>query len=102
MLISTVVDMSGILADPLRFRIVDLLANEELCTCHLVELTGAKQPTISHHLKVLRDAGVVSSEPVGRNTYYRLKTETLQNYSQMVSEIADRAAGATRDRLPCL
>ncbi len=102
MLISTVVDISGILADPLRFRIVDLLANEELCTCHLVELTGAKQPTISHHLKVLRDAGVVSSEPVGRNTYYRLKTETLQNYSQMVSEIADRAAGATRDRLPCL
>ncbi len=102
MLISTVVDISGILADPLRFRIVDLLANEVLCTCHLVELTGAKQPTISHHLKVLRDAGVVSSEPVGRNTYYRLKTETLQNYSQMVSEIADRAAGATRDRLPCL
>ncbi|NNN14326.1 MAG: helix-turn-helix transcriptional regulator [Acidimicrobiaceae bacterium] len=102
MLISTVVDVSGILADPLRFRIVDLLANEELCTCHLVELTGAKQPTISHHLKVLRDAGIVSSEPVGRNTYYRLRAEALQSYALMVSEIADRAAGATRDRLPCL
>ena len=65
-------DAVEVLADPLRRDIVRMLADEQLCTCHLVEMTGAAQPTVSYHLKVLRDAGWVRAEPAGRYTYYIL------------------------------
>jgi DNA-binding transcriptional ArsR family regulator len=54
------------LADPMRARIVGLLAGEQLCTCHLAELTGARQANVSNHLRVLREAGVVEGQPAGR------------------------------------
>lgn len=57
-----------LLADPLRARIDALLAAEQLCTCHLVELTGAKQTNFSDHLRALRDAGIVTASPYGRFT----------------------------------
>ena len=60
-----VLDAVEVLADPLRRRIVVALATEELCTCHLVDMTGAPQPTVSYHLKVLREAGWVRAEPAG-------------------------------------
>ena len=67
MLISVVTDeLRAALADPLRARIVELLAGEQLCTCHLVELTGARQTNISNHLRVLRAAGLVEPQPAGR------------------------------------
>lgn len=62
----------ALLSDPLRLQIVLALTEEQLCTCHLVDLTGAKQTTISHHLRQLRDAGVVVGEAEGRFTWYRL------------------------------
>jgi ArsR family transcriptional regulator len=67
----------GVLADPLRWRIVTALAAEELCTTHLQDLLGAKQTLVSHHLRVLRDAGVVDTSPCGRFTYYRLRPGAL-------------------------
>jgi ArsR family transcriptional regulator len=66
-----------LLADPLRARIVALLAVEALCTCHLVEELAIPQPTVSHHLRALREAGLVVAEPQGRFTYYRLLPEPL-------------------------
>ena len=54
------------LADPLRLRIVELLATEQLCTCHLVDETGASQTNVSNHLRVLRETGLITSEPAGR------------------------------------
>ena len=65
------------LAEPLRWRIVELLGAEELCVCHLVEELDVPQPLVSHHLKVLRDAGLVDSERFRYWTYYRLRTEAL-------------------------
>lgn len=53
-----------VVAAPARWRIVERLADEELCVCHLVEDLGLPQPLVSHHLKVLRTAGVVESEPL--------------------------------------
>ena len=52
------------LAEPLRWRIVELLAGEELCVCHLVEALDVPQPLVSHHLRVLRDAGLVETRAV--------------------------------------
>jgi ArsR family transcriptional regulator len=95
--------MLRLLADPLRARIVTLLAGEALCTCHLVEETGAKQTNISNHLRVLREAGLVDTEPCGRFTYYRLRPEPLQALAAQVTDLAEAARTAYTEniRRPC-
>jgi len=77
------------LAEPNRWRIVELLSCEELCVCHLAEEIGVTQPLVSHHLKVLREAGLVESEKHKQWTYYRLRTGVL-------AELADSLGGITR------
>src|SRR3546814_19826286 len=61
------------LAEPRRWQIVELLSCEELCVCHMVEELDMAQPLMSHHLKVLREAGIVESEKHRQWTYYRLR-----------------------------
>jgi len=90
-----------LLADPLRASIVELLAVEQLCTCHLVELTGARQTNISNHLRVLREAGLVTSEPFGRYTYHRLEPSALGDLASQLGELADDARTASTRRRPC-
>jgi len=61
------------LADPVRLQLVSLLATAAdgaVCACDLVEPVGKSQPTVSHHLKVLAEAGLVTSERRGRNIWY--------------------------------
>jgi ArsR family transcriptional regulator len=94
-------DVLRVLADPLRARIVDLLAGEQLCTCHLVDLTGARQTNLSNHLRVLREAGIVEAEPVGRFTYYRLSPEVLEGVSAHYARLASRARLALTVKRPC-
>ncbi|ETK34728.1 transcriptional regulator [Microbispora sp. ATCC PTA-5024] len=91
------------LADPLRLQIVTLLARETLCTTHLVEETGARQTNLSNHLKVLRDAGVVDTEPCGRFTYYRLKPDVIASLAGQFAELADtaRATAAADKKRAC-
>jgi ArsR family transcriptional regulator len=67
-------------ADPARLRLLSLLlASEalEACTCDLTEPLGLSQPTVTHHLKRLLDAGLVTAEPRGVWTYYRVVPEAL-------------------------
>lgn len=89
-------------ADPLRREIVRLLAREQLCTCHLVAETGARQPTVSHHLRALREAGVVATEPFGRFTYYRLRPEAIGAMAAELGELAAAARDAAAVKRPCL
>ena len=91
----------GLLADPLRLRIVELLAGEELCTCHLIAETGAKQTTISHHLRILREAGAVTATEAGKFTWYRLTPCLLDALGASLNELADSARRAGRQRVPC-
>ncbi len=101
-MISAVTDeLIRALADPLRARIIELLAHEQLCTCHLVELTGARQTNISNHLRVLRQAGLVEAEPAGRYTYYRLRPEALAAVASHYAAIAESARAAAQLRRPC-
>jgi ArsR family transcriptional regulator, arsenate/arsenite/antimonite-responsive transcriptional repressor len=66
------------LADPTRVAIVNQLsAADEVCVCNLVDAFELSQPTISHHLKVLREAGLVESARRGTWAYYRLVPEAL-------------------------
>lgn len=93
--------MIRLLADPLRARIVELLADGALCTCHLVEETGAKQPLVSHHLRAMREAGLVEREPHGKFTYYRLRTAMLRAGADRLAALADRAASNADVRREC-
>ena len=66
------------LADPTRVAIINCLsASDEVCVCNLTEIFELSQPTISHHLKVLRDAGLVESSRRGTWAYYRLVPEAI-------------------------
>ena len=81
-------ELLQVVADPVRWRILTLLASEQLCTTHLQDLLGAKQTLVSHHLKVLRDAGLVDTEPCGRFTYYRLRPGSLDGLSAVAGDLA--------------
>ncbi len=68
------------LADPVRVQLVDVLRKHpgKACVCELVPLFDLSQPTVSHHLKVLRDAGIVASEKQGLWVYYHVLPEALE------------------------
>ena len=88
-----------LLADPLRVRIVELLADGPACTCHLVADTDAKQPNVSGHLRALREAGLVAAEPRGRFTYYRLLPDAIEQAAAHLAALAAKArANATHAR----
>ncbi len=89
------------LADPLRWRIVNLLADEQLCVCHLTEMLHATQPLVSHHLRVLRETGLLDSERSSYWTYYRLRPEALAIFSEELAALVGRAPAGTDKRKPC-
>jgi ArsR family transcriptional regulator len=86
-------------ADPLRARLVSLLAHEQLCTCHLAELTGALPTAVSNQLRHLREAGVVEREAAGRYTYYRLRPEVLEQLGERFAALAEASRAA--EKRPC-
>jgi ArsR family transcriptional regulator len=68
------------LADPVRLRLLSLIMasrDGELCTCDLVEPLDLSQPTVTHHLRRLAEAGIVTGESRGRWTYYRVEPRAL-------------------------
>src|SRR5438045_9594219 len=75
------------LGDPVRLQLVDVLKKHagKVCVCELVPLFDVSQPTVSHHLKVLRDAGIVGSERVGLWAYYFVIPDALKELSAWLS-----------------
>jgi ArsR family transcriptional regulator, arsenate/arsenite/antimonite-responsive transcriptional repressor len=75
------------LGDPVRMQLVDVLRKHagKVCVCELVPLFELSQPTVSHHLKKLRDAGIVGSEREGLWAYYYVKPEALGELSRWLS-----------------
>jgi ArsR family transcriptional regulator, arsenate/arsenite/antimonite-responsive transcriptional repressor len=71
------------LGDPVRLQLVDVLRKHagKVCVCELVPLFDLSQPTVSHHLKVLRDAGIVGSERQGLWAYYYVIPDTVKELS---------------------
>ncbi|MEU4996039.1 metalloregulator ArsR/SmtB family transcription factor [Streptomyces sp. NPDC021622] len=101
MMTSVDTDLIRVLADPLRLQIVTLLAQETLCTTHLVEETGARQTNLSNHLRVLREAGVVETEPCGRFTYYKLRPDVIAQLAGQFTELAESARTAADNKRAC-
>ncbi|MEU0056521.1 metalloregulator ArsR/SmtB family transcription factor [Streptomyces sp. NPDC006334] len=103
MMMSVDTDLMRVLADPVRLQIVTLLAKETLCSTHLIEETGVRQTNLSNHLKVLREAGVVETEPCGRFTYYRLKPDVIASLAGHFAALAEtaRATAENNVKRPC-
>lgn len=82
------------LGDPVRLRLVSLVGAHqggEVCVCDLTTAFDLSQPTISHHLKVLREAGILTSERRGTWVYYRLLPAALERMAALLSVPAETA-----------
>jgi ArsR family transcriptional regulator len=69
-----------VLADPVRLRLLSIIANSaggEMCACDLVEPVGRSQPTVSHHLSILADAGLLAREQRGKWAWFRIVPERV-------------------------
>ncbi|MFI8633378.1 ArsR/SmtB family transcription factor [Microbacterium sp. NPDC077663] len=76
------------LADPARLRLLSIVASsadQEACVCDLIEPIGLSQPTVSHHLKVLTEAGFLSRSKRGTWAYYRLQPEALAGIADFLA-----------------
>jgi len=81
------------LGDPTRVRLLSLIAAHEggeACICDLVDPVGLAQPTVSHHMKQLADAGLVTREQRGKWAYYRIVDEALTSLATAITPPAAR------------
>jgi ArsR family transcriptional regulator len=77
-----------VIADPARLRLLSLIQAQpghEACVCHLTEPLGLTQPTVSHHLKVLLQAGLVEREQRGSWAYFRVREEPLAALRELLA-----------------
>jgi arsenate reductase len=91
-------ELARALGDPLRWRIMELLAAEQLCVAHLAEELATAQPLVSHHLKVLRQAGLVEPDRYRYWTYYRLRPAALVRLAATLGLVARSAPSGTACR----
>ena len=87
------------LGHPSRLLMVDALRDGEKCVCDLQTLVGDDMSTVSKHLSVLREAGVVSSEKRGTNIYYRLALCCLETFLSCTGELVEKRVLAQMDML---
>lgn len=84
-----VAPMFKALGDPVRLRLLSLIAGgAEVCVCDLTGQFDVGAPTISHHLRVLREAGLVTSERRGTWVYYAVRREALDRLGQLLSVVS--------------
>jgi len=75
------------LSDPKRLRIIEMLSCGELCACKILEEFNVTQPTLSHDMKLLRDAGLLNVRRDGKWMYYSLNEEIIQGFKQFICRI---------------
>jgi ArsR family transcriptional regulator len=85
------------MAHPARLMIVDELSRRERCVCELTDMVGSDVSTISKHLSVLRNAGVVRDEKRGSKVYYILRTPCILNFMSCVETVIKSRAEEQRD-----
>jgi arsenate reductase (thioredoxin) len=86
------------LGEPLRWRITELLATEQLCVTQLVDRLGVPQPLVSHHLQVLRRAGLVEAERERHRTYYQVRAGVLATLGLTMQILSGSAQDAVMHR----
>jgi ArsR family transcriptional regulator len=84
-----------VIAEPTRLRLLSLVAagpSREACICNLTGPVGLSQPTVSHHMKLLVDAGLLDREQRGKWAYYRLVPGALDTLAQLVATVTAEPA----------
>jgi ArsR family transcriptional regulator len=87
------------LAHPTRLFIVDVLSKKEHCVCELTEMIGDDTSTISKHLTVLKNAGIVKMEKRARNIYYKLNCPCILNFLDCIDNVIEKNALCHLDTL---
>jgi ArsR family transcriptional regulator len=91
------------LADPTRLAILrELAATEGTCACDFTDCCDVAQPTVSHHLKVLREAGWVRAERQGSNIYYYLRPEAVERFRALAGELVPAIRPTPSRALPVI
>lgn len=75
------------LGDANRLKIVQTLSGCEKCACVILEALSISQPTLSHHMKILRDCGLVNVRKEGKWCYYSLNCDTLRAFQQFIAAL---------------
>ena len=75
------------LSDPIRINILELMMAGEICVCDIVKVTGLSQSKISYHIKILKDAGLISDRQEGRWVYYKLDLEVLSDIKNWMGNL---------------
>ena len=75
------------LGDPTRLEIVNMISCGELCGCKILEKFNITQPTLSHHMKILCDCGLVKGRKEGKWTHYSLNGEAVRDFKAFLEEV---------------
>lgn len=81
------------LSDSNRLKILEMLSDGEKCGCKLLEAFEITQPTLSHHMKILCECGLVETRREGKWSHYSLNCETLQNFKAFISGLSCKKDG---------
>lgn len=76
------------MADETRLSILQMLVHEQLCACHILEEFDITQPTLSYHMKILVDSGLVSSEKDGTWTRYQINSDVFENVVHLINSLS--------------
>jgi ArsR family transcriptional regulator len=79
------------LGHPGRLLMLDELSRGERCVCELAALVGSEMPTVSRHLSLLKNAGIVDDEKRGAQVFYRLMTPCVMNFFQCVASVREKS-----------
>lgn len=82
-------DMFKALGDETRLTIIDILSCGELCACEIIDVLHLSQPTISHHMKILQQVGIVSARKNGRWTHYSINQEKAEEIKGFITYITN-------------
>ena len=89
------------LSDPNRLMIVDMLSCGELCACVILAKFKITQPTLSHHMKILCECGLVTSRKEGKWTYYSLNSGAVQDFRAFLEKVTTMKQDCICHEKPC-
>ncbi|AQP73369.1 winged helix-turn-helix transcriptional regulator [Listeria monocytogenes] len=75
------------IAEPNRLQILDMISTGEKCACDILDDFNFTQPTLSHHMKVLIEAGIVTARKEGKWQYYSLVSENIEEFQELTNQI---------------
>ena len=87
------------IGEPMRLRILELLTRRQYCVRSLARMLGISEPAVSQHLRVMREAGLVTVEKLGYHSHYRLVPEALEQLGEQFMQLAEAARKARGARL---